>query len=409
LSVFTKPLYDLGFFYFFLTKAKTPLPAGKNGLHNMKNKQTWQVQTLISLSVVAVVVAVCFPMTEAIGYRSVALILLMTVSFLAIRMHLVAVVTAALVSSLAWDYLFIPPRFTLTVGSGEDTLLLAMYFIIALLSGVIHYRLKQLDRANNLKNEREQAISLYNVLFNSLSHELRTPLAAIMGAADTLQDAAVKLRPEQTNELLGSITENTLRLQDQVDNLLNVSRIEAGILKPQKQWCEVGELMRGVVNRLQVHLAEHRVRVDVPEGFPLVQLDFGMTEQILQNLLTNAARYTPAGTQITLKTYLQHARSGHFETPDDSSDGLRPVTGRQQQTLVIEVLDGGAGFPATELDRVFEKFYRLKNTRPSGSGLGLYVVRGFVEAQGGDVSLSNDVRSGGAKFTLEIPTEILSA
>jgi two-component system, OmpR family, sensor histidine kinase KdpD len=370
-------------------------------------KQQWQIQIVFSLVIVLAVAGGCFLLTETIGYRSVALILMLTVSILAIRMHLAAILTAAAASALLWDYFFIPPRFTFTIGNGEDALLLVMYFIIALLGGVIHYRMKQLDQMEQQKRDREHAIDLYNVLFNSLSHELRTPIATILGTADTLQEQTDRLTPSQKQELLKGITQSSLRLHEQVENLLNVSRIEAGVIRAKKEWCDVNDLIRGIVVKLKSVLGTRIVNIDIANDFPLVQLDYGLTEQILQNLLTNVARHTPADTAIHLHASLQKKRIGHFESDDDLNGALKSVSERQNSVLTIEFFDNGPGFPEFELDRVFEKFYRIDQSATGGTGLGLYVVRAFTEAQGGEVSLSNHP-SGGARFLLEFPTPVLS-
>jgi two-component system sensor histidine kinase KdpD len=370
-------------------------------------KQQWQIHIIFSLAVVLAVAGGCFLLTETIGYRSVALILMLTVSVLAIRMHLAAILTAASASALLWDYFFIPPRFTFTIGSGEDTLLLVMYFFIALLGGVIHYRMKQLDQVEQQKKDREHAIDLYNVLFNSLSHELRTPIAAILGTADTLQEQDERLSSSQKQELLKGITQSSLRLNEQVENLLNVSRIEAGVIRAKKEWCDINDLIRGTVVKLRSVLGDRAVKIDIANDFPLVQLDYGLTEQILQNLLTNVARHTPAETAISLHAGLQKKRIGHLESNDEMQGTLKAVSESQNGMLTIEFCDNGPGFPEDEMDRAFDKFYRIDQSPSGGTGLGLYVVRAFTEAQGGEVSLSNRL-SGGARFLLEFPTPVLS-
>lgn len=354
---------------------------------------------------VVLTAAACFPATELIGYRSVALLMLLTVSVLAMRLSLWPVLTAATLSALTWNYLFIPPIFTFHVSSGEDVLLLVMFFIVGLLNGIFNYRLRTLEQVKRQKEERESTIRLYNALFSSLSHELRTPIAAIVGAADALQENAAKLSPDQQGELVSEISAASLRLHEQVENLLSTSRLEAGFIRPKVDWCDVSDLIYTVLEKLKKPLAAHEVVVTVPENLPLVQLDFGLTEQALFNLLSNAAHYTPPGSKIEINAKITTDRVGHF-TGTEARVDLASVTDRLSHTLLLEVADNGAGFPPDEIALVFDKFYRLKNARAGGTGLGLFIARGFVEAQGGEISAANRP-SGGAKLVLEMPTQTL--
>lgn len=367
----------------------------------MKNTSP-AVQILISAVIVLLVAALCYPLSDWIGYRSVALVLLFVVSILAIRMSLAAVVVAAILSAGVWDFFFIPPHFTFTIGSGEDVLLLVMYLFVALLSGVINHHLRQLENLKKQKDDRENALKLYNAIFDSLSHELRTPIAAILGAADTLHENSAQLSENQRNELLAEISEGSLRLSEQVENLLNVSRIEAGVIVPKKSWVEVGDLIFGTLKKLERKSQQHHLRVELPDDFPLVQLDFGLTEQILQNLLSNAFRHTPAGTEVFVSAKILNQIAGHFEV----GETLEIVDDRTTHSLQIEISDNGQGFQADEIEQVFGKFYRPQHAKGDGTGLGLFIVRGFAEAQGGEVSLSNRM-GGGSKFTLTFPSKIL--
>jgi two-component system sensor histidine kinase KdpD len=371
----------------------------------MKKVHT-QRQVFIAGTAVLLIAAAFYPLSDYIGYRSVALILLLTVSILAMRMSLTAVLVAAVLSALVWDFFFIPPHFTLTIGSGEDLLLIVMYFIVAILNGVINYRIRQLEQVQRQKEERDASLKLYNALFNSLSHELRTPVAAILGAADMLQENDVALSPGQKKALVSEIADGALRLSEQVENLLSMSRLEAGMILPKKEWCDVGDLLYSTLEKLKPESHNHPVEISVPDDLPLVRLDFGLTEQVVRNLLSNAFRHTPAGTQVRITAKIVHDTAGHFETTEQADTPLHLVRDKMMYRLQIEVSDSGLGFPPEEIERVFGKFYRASDTVAGGTGLGLFIVKGFVEAQGGEVSLSNQ-RQGGAVFMLEFPTQIL--
>ena len=356
-----------------------------------------------SILIVLSVSALCYPFTEWIGYHSVALLLLLTVSVLAMRFSLYPVLVAATLSALIWDFFFIPPYFTFTVGSQEDVLLLIMYFVVALLNGVFNYKLRQFEHVTRQKEERETAIKLYNTLFDSLSHELRTPIATILGATDALQENDDKLSKQHKQELTSEITNAALRLNNQLENLLNTSRLESGFIKPNFEWCDINELVYSTLTKLQKKLANHKTLIEIDDNLPLVKLDFGLMEQILSNIINNAVNYTPEQTLITIKVYLikeEESRAYDAKYENNFHDNTKTYN------LKIEILDNGNGIPINEIEAVFTKFYRLDNTPTGGTGLGLFIAKGFVEAQGGSIKVLNKIENG-ALFVIELPTPIL--
>ena len=144
-------------------------------------------QYLFSIGIIVLVSSICFGFSDLVGYRVVALILLFTVSLLAITFDILPVLLAAALSAFIWNFFFIPPRFTIHVYTTEDTILLIMYFFIAMINAVLTYKIRQVEKVSRLKEERANSVKLYNTILNSLSHELRTPIAAIIGATDNLQ------------------------------------------------------------------------------------------------------------------------------------------------------------------------------------------------------------------------------
>lgn len=337
-------------------------------------------QFLLSILLVCLTAAVCHTFSAYVGYKVVAFILLVTVSLIAMFFDIIPVLTAAILSALIWDFFFIPPFFTFQVGSGEDTILLLMYFIIALVSGVLTYKIRQIEKIARLKEEKANTVKLYNTLFNSLSHELRTPIAAIIGATDNLQNNNERLTAQNRNELIAEISKASFRLNRQVDNLLNMSRLESGFIQPKKDWCDINELVYHVIERIEENTVTQKITVNINPAIPLFKLDEGMLEQVLYNVLNNAVLYTEPGCRIDVMA-------------NTHADILE---------LIIE--DDGQGFPEDEINHVFDKFYRLKHSATGGTGLGLSIVKGFTEAQGGTVRLENRA-TGGARFTIEIPGE----
>ncbi|MBI1221870.1 MAG: DUF4118 domain-containing protein [Bacteroidetes bacterium] len=196
-------------------------------------------QFAVSLGLITVIAVSSYFSVDVIGYRVVALILLMAVSLLAMLFDIFPVLVTAVLSALVWNYFFIPPTFTFHVGTPEDLLMFLMYFIIALINVVLTKEIREYEKKSRDKEEREKAIRLYNTVLNSLSHELRTPLSTIIGAVDTIRDNEGRLSRESRDVLYDEIEVAQSRLNRQVENLLNMSRLEAGVLQPHYDWCDV--------------------------------------------------------------------------------------------------------------------------------------------------------------------------
>jgi two-component system, OmpR family, sensor histidine kinase KdpD len=335
---------------------------------------------LISIVVICLVSGISYPFSNIIGYRTVALILLFTVSLLAMKLSLYPVLVAALLSALIWNFFFIVPYFTFSVSNSEDLLMLVMYFIVAILNGVLTSRIKYFESLAIQREERVNALKLYDTLFNSISHEFRTPIATILGATDNLLTDNSKFDENTKNKLYVEINTATERLNRLVGNLLNVSRLESGSIKPKLDWCDVNELLYTVVNHLETELKSHQVIINTPKNLPFLKLDFGLMEQAIHNIVYNCSIYTPEKSSISI-----------------TADYI-------DNQCIIKISDTGSGFPKADLSKVFEKFYRSKKTQTGGLGLGLSITKGFIEAQGGQIKVSN-IKGSGALFTILIPTK----
>ena len=344
------------------------------------HKQSSRNQFIISLAVIGSVVLLGLLLHELLGYRMVAFMLLAAVSILAMVLDIVPVLTAALLSAVLWNFLFIPPRFTLTIGTTEDRILLTMYFVIALINGVLTYKIRQIEKVVKEKDEKAKSVKFYNTLLNSLSHELRTPITTIVGSTDNLLMNSNNLSETDKAELLSEIYIATDRLNQQIENLLSMSRLESGFFQPKRDWCDIDELIHKTLNRLEASLRKYRVTVRIPEPFPLFRLDFGLMEQVMYNLLLNVTQHTPPGTSITIEAM------------------------SQMDEVEISIADNGKGFPKEELGKVFEKFHRVNGSKTGGTGLGLSIVKGFVEAHGGTVRVQN-LQESGSRFTIKIPAD----
>lgn len=246
-------------------------------------------QYVICIGLVLFVSLGCYFSAPFIGYKIVALILLMTVSLAAMLFEILPVLFSALFSALIWNYFFIPPVFTFHITNTEDLLMFLLYFVIASVNAVLNFKIRKEENNARDKEEKEKAIHLYNTLLNSLSHELRTPISTIIGAVDTLQENSEKLSKQNQTELLNQIDMAGVRLNRQVENLLNMSRLETGMLQPNKDWCDINELINFVIQKFEG--IRNQVLEFIPDdGLPLFKLDRGLIEQVLLNLIYNANR-----------------------------------------------------------------------------------------------------------------------
>lgn len=239
----------------------------------MKTPQARIRQYLISIIAILMVAAVCFYLKAELNYRVAALALLLTVSVVAMLFDIMPVLVAAVLSAFIWNYFFIPPVLNLDISNTEDLLMFLSYFFVALLNAVLTFKIRQAEKKARDKEEKENTIKLYNTLLNSLSHELRTPIATILGTVDTLKDNKDKLSQPQQLDLLNDIDIAGMRLNRQVENILNMSRLESGMLQPKRDWCDINELVYNVLQK--VTPGSRRIIFREEDVLPLFKLDIG--------------------------------------------------------------------------------------------------------------------------------------
>ena len=243
--------------------------------------------------------------------------------------------------------------------------------------------IERINLARDLAQARVEAETdrLRSALLTSISHDLRTPLASILGSASSLVSQSSILDESTRQALLGTILSESERLNRFIGNLLDMTRLESGALHPRMDLIVLSDVVGAALQRAARILADHAVEVDLAAGLPMLRLDMVLFEQVLFNLLDNAAKYAPPGTRVQVR-----ARQ------DASS-------------VVLEVLDEGEGIPAGDVERIFEKFYRARGAdrRRAGTGLGLAICRGFVEAMGGQITAGNRKDRSGAVITVTLP------
>ncbi len=478
-------------------------------------------QYLFALAVVGVAGIVNLGLMNLAGPRVPGFFFLLVVVLLALKVDRGPVLLAGTTSALAWNYFFLPPRFTFYITSVEDAFLFGLYFVIAIVLGQLLARIRAQERAERGREERATALyemsrdlaeatsrdeviwqlvaqvsrvfkaqaavalpagntlfahpdsslalsekelsvadwafrqrkaagcftdnlpgaealhlplaterkvfgvlavhlpekrltlaqrdlletfarqaalvldrvelrsaaeqsrllaeseKFSRTLLNSISHELRTPLAASTSAASALA-ATENLSAESRRGLVGEIQEANARLNRVVGNLLDVARLESGQVRPRLDWHDARDLVQTTLRELSRDLGAHPVKLDLPAAPLLVRLDFSLMQHALGNLILNAANHTPADTAIEISPQLAN------------------------EILSLSVADHGPGIPPEWLPRIFEKFFRAPTAPTGGSGLGLTIVKGFVEAHGGSIAAENRA-GGGARFTIKLP------
>jgi len=503
-------------------KGKTAKPS----LRRILPSQSGFIKYLFTSSIVAATALILFPLTQYIGYQTVAMILLLTVTFLPLFFGPGPVLLAAGSSALIWNFFFIPPKFTFNIGKVEDLMMFAMYFIIASVTSILTTRIRArefavrqrekravalynlanelsssrsvedvlLTTVKNIKlvfdaecaillsdskgtlfntlandnlltlNQKESSVAawtftngkkagkftntlpsaegqyyplssprkifgvavimfnnrnelkideetllgsfisqagvaierellnestkrailieesekLYKNLFNSLSHELRTPISAIIGTANfLLESTGEKTQPPDKN-IIKEIHIAGMRLNRLVENLLDMTRLESGIIKMNLKWHDARDLVNSIVKDLTDELAEHKVIINIPDDARPVKIDFTLLEQALKNIMYNAFLYTAKGSEICINIVSDNEK---FE---------------------ISISDNGPGISEQFLEHIFDKFYRGEVTKPGGLGLGLPIAKGFIESHNGTISVFN-IKPSGTKFIITLP------
>jgi two-component system sensor histidine kinase KdpD len=501
-------------------KAEKNLSESANPDRMPAASRSWS-QYLLAAAVVAVTGLVNLGLTVVAGPRVPGLVFLLVVVMLALFVGRGPVLLAGALSALAWNFFFLPPRFTFVIDRAEDAILFGTYFVVALVLGQLVARIRAQGEAERRREERSTALyeltrefaeagsrdqalwqliaqvnrvfrvpaavslpaegkvvphpdggfeltekelsvsdwafrhkkaagrftdnlpgaealhlplatehktfgvlavalpgphlalaqrdlleafarqtafvldrielraaaeqtrllaeseRLSRALLNSISHELRTPLAASTSAASALADA-MDAPGERRHVFLQEIQEANARLNRIVGNLLDVARLESGKVVPRLDWHDARDVVQTTLRELHRELADHVVTLEMPKEAVLARLDFSLLQHALANILTNAATYTPAGTPVELQVI--------------SSDNQ----------LLILVADRGPGIPAETIPRLFDKFFRGASAPTGGSGLGLTIARGFVEAHGGFITAANRP-GGGAIFSMQLP------
>jgi two-component system, OmpR family, sensor histidine kinase KdpD len=246
--------------------------------------------------------------------------------------------------------------------------------------GALAFEHALLAQAETHAKVLEESDRLKSALLSSVSHELRTPLATIKAAVSGLGSGEVDWEAQARQDLLAVVEEEVDHLNRLVGNLLDMSRIEAGALRPQLQWGLLAEIVGDTLSRMRRVVERHRLQVDIPEDLPLAPLDHALMEQVFTNLIGNSVKYAPPGSAIRLEA----------SAPNDA-------------TLLVRISNKGPQIPAEHLEHIFDKFHRVTEAdRVTGTGLGLSICKGIVEAHGGHIWAENLPDGLAFNFTLPL-------
>jgi two-component system sensor histidine kinase KdpD len=331
---------------------------------------------------VALLTVVCWLITPLTGYGAISLIFLLGVLLAGMVLNRGPVLLVAALSALSWNFLFIPPLFTLHIAKLEDGLTFATYFIVAITIGSLTAQLKAREHLAAQVQLSQESERLRKTLLDCVSHELKTPLAAIGAASQELSRLAPNIQdPQILKELASEIREGFRRLNRVVDNLLDMNRLESGVIRPKREWCDVRELLQSAIDIEREAINGRDIRLDVPQKIPLAFVDHTLVEQAVAKLVANAGTHTPRRLPIEIDA-------------DYTNDHL-----------LISVSDRGPGIPVEATERLFEKFYHGDDRKTGGLGLGLSIARGLIEAHGGKLTAENR-DGGGARFIIRLPVRV---
>jgi two-component system sensor histidine kinase KdpD len=286
-------------------------------------------------------------------------------------------ILAVVLGFVLFDYFFIEPLGTLLPENPGETIALLVLLVAALVTTRLVDAAERGAEAAKEASALRRSEQLKTTLLRTVSHDFRTPLATIKANASSMREPRLAFSTEDRAELLAGIEEESDRLTRLIENLLEASQLEAGAITPEKSPQDVREIIEAVVARIEKYGESPRIDVSIPDDLPLVPCDYVHIDHVLTNLLENAIRHTPPGTPIQVQTSVD------------------------RDYVHIAVTDKGPGISQSDAERIFRTFERANNSG-RGSGLGLPIARGLVEAHGGHLWLE-DVPGGGSRFVFRLP------
>lgn len=372
---------------------------------------------LMAIVGVAAVTAILKLFAGHVNATTVALALLLNVLFIAMRWGSLPALLASVLAMLCFNFFFLPPFGTLTIATLDNWIALAAFLITAVTVGQLSARAKK--RAEEAESSRREIERLYgelrdaferashaealrqseklkSALLDAVTHDLRTPLTSVKASITTLLDEArsgtdgeqpITLDPESRIEMMEVIDQESDRLNRFIGGLIELARIEAGELQLRKRWGAVDNIIAAAVARAGAVTRNHSVHLQIEKELPVVSVDERAVSEVVYTLIDNAAKYSPAGTEIRIMG--EHAGEG---------------------LIRMAVEDEGAGIPVDLRERVFDRFFRairdgdVTTNKPSGTGMGLAIAKGIIEAHDGKIWIESGKNDKGTRVIFTLPT-----
>ena len=334
----------------------------------------WAVAAAVACSFVGLAMHPRFDLVN------IALVYLLAVVVIALEFSRGPAIVASALCVAAFDYLFVPPRGAFTVDDVQYLLTFGIMLAVALIITELVRSIRQQAAAQAALEVEAETERIRSALLASISHDLRTPLAVMAGASSSLAESGERLSPAERHALAQSVFEKARELSEHVNKVLQMTRLETGAIKVDRDWASVSEIAGSALARLSERMRQHRVIVELPDDLPLVRVDASLIEQAIGNLLENSAKHTPPGTVVRLRAQQR---------------------GRE---IVVTVEDYSGGVPEPDVERVFEKFnHGSIEGAGTGMGLGLAICRAIVRLHGGKAWA--DRVPGGTAFRFTLPLE----
>jgi two-component system sensor histidine kinase KdpD len=305
---------------------------------------------------------------------NIVMFYLLAVVIAAIRLGQGPAIVTSVLSVLAFDFFLVPPYLTLNVHHFEYLFTFAAFLIVGLIVSTLTSKV----RAQIIQRQTEK---LHSALLNSISHDLKTPLVTITGTLSALLDNKSRLDAQQRNELLETAREESERLNRIVNNLLDMTRTESGVLRISKKPCDLRDFIGTCLEQLKDKIGSRSVKINIPKDMPELAVDFPYMLKAFLNVVDNALKYSPGGSSIEIEASYN------------------------ENKVQVSVRDHGYGIPKEDLGRIFDKFYRVQRAQDvQGTGLGLSISKNIIEAHAGHIS-AESIPGKGATFIIELPLE----
>jgi two-component system sensor histidine kinase KdpD len=303
---------------------------------------------------------------------NIVMFYLLAVVMVAIRWGQGPAIVTSILSVLAFDFFLVPPYLTLNVHDFEYLFTFAAFLAVGLIVSTLTSKV----RAQIIQRQTEK---LHTALLSSISHDLKTPLVSITGTLSALLDSKSKLDVQQKQELLETAREESERLNRIVNNLLDMTRTESGVLRISRKPCDLRDFIGTCLEQLKDKIGGRKIDISIPKDMPEVAVDFLYMLKAFVNVIDNALKYSPDGSPIEIEASCIGGKA------------------------LVSVRDHGYGIPKEDLGRIFDKFYRVERAQNvTGTGLGLSISKNIIEAHGGRIS-AESIPGKGAAFIIEFP------